>query len=338
MSEQNERGRFFQRKQRPSENVDLYDETRERQPVRGKETGEAPQEPESIQVTELPGETRRYSKPGSPEPAQEAAPQEEKPENREEYGEEPEDGEEYEYEDEYEDEYGEEYSEEAGEEYAQDFDADDSIFAQIRQVISHIEEDITTARRVPLSRTLVMVDHGELLNLVGQLRLALPESVVTAEKVLAQRSELLQDAEEKSNRMKQEAESLAQNTKEEARNYDRDTRARADADSKNVMERARAEANAMLQDAQMRAQAILDAAQATQKKMVENSEITRRAQAFSLELKDNAQKEADRIYSQACMQVDKMLSGASSALARSATEMSQLRENLLGNGQVVPHG
>ena len=57
--------------------------------------------------------------------------------------------------------------------------AGDSI-GQARRVIDELEARINDARRVPMSKTLSIIDTGELIDLIGQLRIVLPHTVVQA--------------------------------------------------------------------------------------------------------------------------------------------------------------
>ena len=61
--------------------------------------------------------------------------------------------------------------------------AGDSI-GQARRVIDELEARINDARRVPMSKTLSIIDTGELIDLIGQLRIVLPHTVVQAQAIL----------------------------------------------------------------------------------------------------------------------------------------------------------
>ena len=71
--------------------------------------------------------------------------------------------------------------------------AADSI-GQARRVIDQLEARINDARRVPMSKTLSIVDTGELIDLIGQLRIVLPHTVVQAQAILEQQKQILGDA------------------------------------------------------------------------------------------------------------------------------------------------
>ena len=68
--------------------------------------------------------------------------------------------------------------------------AADSI-GQARRVIDQLEARINDARRVPMSKTLSIVDAGELIDLIGQLRIVLPHTVVQAQAILEQQKQIL---------------------------------------------------------------------------------------------------------------------------------------------------
>lgn len=180
--------------------------------------------------------------------------------------------------------------------------AADSI-GQARRVIDQLEARINDARRVPMSKTLSIVDAGELIDLIGQLRIVLPHTVVQAQAILEQQKQILGDA-----------------------------KADADAYDKQIRQKAQEDSNAIIEDANTRANQIIFSAQQQSQKLVDDNEITRRAQAYAVETRERAEKDADSIYNQACAQVDKMLSGAAAALSRSASELAALRDSLLTQG------
>ena len=189
--------------------------------------------------------------------------------------------------------------------------AADSI-GQARRVIDQLEARINDARRVPMSKTLSIVDTGELIDLIGQLRIVLPHTVVQAQAILEQQKQILGDAKAEADRTADKAD--------------------ADAYDKQIRQKAQEDSNAIIEDANTRANQIIFSAQQQSQKLVDDNEITRRAQAYAVETRERAEKDADSIYNQACVQVDKMLSGAAAALSRSASELAALRDSLLTQG------
>ncbi|MCI7737645.1 MAG: hypothetical protein MSL26_10975 [Clostridiales bacterium] len=208
----------------------------------------------------------------------------------------------------------------------------DSI-AQAKRVLDLIEQKLSEGRRIPLSKGMAVVNVDEIGNLISQLRIALPKTVLQAQEIMQRSQQIMEDArraaEETANQAEAgykkavaDANAFKESVQKEADDYDRATR-----------QNAQSAADAMLADAKMRADQVLLAAQQNAQSMIEENEITRRAQAYAMETRERAEKDADSIYSQACVQTDKMLSGAAAALSRSAGELAALRDSLLGQGQ-----
>ena len=209
--------------------------------------------------------------------------------------------------------------------------AADSI-GQARRVIDQLEARINDARRVPMSKTLSIVDAGELIDLIGQLRIVLPHTVVQAQAILEQQKQILGDAKAEADRTADKADEIYTTTVEKAKQFEQEVKADADAYDKQIRQKAQEDSNAIIEDANTRANQIIFSAQQQSQKLVDDNEITRRAQAYAVETRERAEKDADSIYNQACVQVDKMLSGAAAALSRSASELAALRDNLLTQG------
>lgn len=209
--------------------------------------------------------------------------------------------------------------------------ATDSI-GQARRVIDQLEARINDARRVPMSKTLSIVDTGELIDLIGQLRIVLPHTVVQAQAILEQQKQILGDAKAEADRTADKADEIYTTTVEKAKQFEQEVKADADAYDKQIRQKAQEDSNAIIEDANTRANQIIFSAQQQSQKLVDDNEITRRAQAYAVETRERAEKDADSIYNQACVQVDKMLSGAAAALSRSASELAALRDNLLTQG------
>ena len=209
--------------------------------------------------------------------------------------------------------------------------AGDSI-GQARRVIDELEARINDARRVPMSKTLSIIDTGELIDLIGQLRIVLPHTVVQAQASLDERKKILGEAKVEAKASTGKADAYYTEKVENAKRFEQDVKMEADAYDKQIRQKAQEDSNAIIADANTRAEQIVFNAQQQAQKLVEDNEITRRAQAYAVETRERAEKDADSIYNQACVQVDKMLSGAAAALSRSASELAALRDNLLTQG------
>jgi len=201
---------------------------------------------------------------------------------------------------------------------------------QTLRVIETIEHKLSDAYRLPLRKNMVVVDVSEFIDLIGQLRIALPKSVQQAQTVLASSQKIIDDAKSRADKTADDADKIYNETVTKARMFKDEIEAEVDAFDKETRRRAQEDAEAIVADAQTRAEQLIFAAQQQAQMLVDVNEISRRAQAYAMETRERAEKDADSIYSQACVHADKLLTGAASALSRSASELAALRDNLLG--------
>jgi hypothetical protein len=69
----------------------------------------------------------------------------------------------------------------------------------ILQLIDRLEELFNESKAIPLTHN-VMVDEDKMLELIDQMRIAIPEEVKKAQQVLAQRDRVMAQAQEEANR------------------------------------------------------------------------------------------------------------------------------------------
>lgn len=69
----------------------------------------------------------------------------------------------------------------------------------ILQLIDRLEELFNESKSIPLTRN-VMVDEDRMLDIIDQMRIAIPEEVRKAQQLLGQRDRLLAQAQEEANR------------------------------------------------------------------------------------------------------------------------------------------
>ena len=69
----------------------------------------------------------------------------------------------------------------------------------ILQLIDRLEELFNESKSIPLTRN-VMVDEDRMLDIIDQMRIAIPEEVKKAQKLLGQRDRVLAQAQEEANR------------------------------------------------------------------------------------------------------------------------------------------
>lgn len=210
--------------------------------------------------------------------------------------------------------------------------------AQAKRVIDLLEQRIGGGYKVPLRKDAVIVSASELIDLIGQLRIALPKTVQQAQNILQNGQAIVADAKKKAEEIANQAEKSARELNEKIDAYQDDVRKQADEYDKKVRGKAQADAEAIIADANMRAEQIIFSAQQKAQGLLENNEITRRAQAYAMETRERAEQDASSIYNQACLSVDQMLSGAAAALSRSAGELAAQRDSLLGQSAQVDRG
>jgi hypothetical protein len=82
----------------------------------------------------------------------------------------------------------------------------------ILQLIDRLEELFNDSKSIPLTRN-VMVDEDRMLDIIDQMRIAIPEEVKKAQQLLGQRDRVLAQAQEEANRTldlaRQKADQLA---------------------------------------------------------------------------------------------------------------------------------
>lgn len=112
------------------------------------------------------------------------------------------------------------------------------------ELVDQLEDVVATARRLPLSAS-VVVNEDETLELVDRIRLGLPEELVQARHTLQDRERILTAARE-------EAEAMLGRAEEEATRLVREATERAAAmlDRHEITEQARAHAEAVVAEAE----------------------------------------------------------------------------------------
>lgn len=114
--------------------------------------------------------------------------------------------------------------------------------SRIEQLIEEIEKYIEECKYQPLSTTKIIVNKEELVELLLELRLRIPEEVKKYQKIISNQEAILSDAHSKADAML--AEATAQ-TNELVNEHE-------------IMQRAYAHANEVVESAQAQAQAIID--------------------------------------------------------------------------------
>jgi hypothetical protein len=113
----------------------------------------------------------------------------------------------------------------------------------ILYLLDRLEEVVRSAAHVPLTSR-AMIDEQECLDVVDQIRLALPEEVKVARRVMSERDQILGEAKERADQLVARAEEqVAQRVDEEA-----------------ILQTARDRANAVVENAERQAREVRDQA------------------------------------------------------------------------------
>lgn len=116
--------------------------------------------------------------------------------------------------------------------------------SRIEQIISEIEDYISSCKPIPLSSTKIAVNKEEIDELIRELRLKTPDEIKKYQKLISNKDAILADAKEQADRMIAEAQV---HTEELINEHE-------------IMQRAVEQANAVIADASAKAQMIVDKA------------------------------------------------------------------------------
>lgn len=104
----------------------------------------------------------------------------------------------------------------------------DSI-GQAKRVIDQLEAKVNAAYRVPMKRDLCIVEASALIDLIGQLRIVLPHTVVQAQAILNNRDEIIEQAKAEADKTADTADKIYTETVNKAQAFDKSIREEADA-------------------------------------------------------------------------------------------------------------
>ena len=114
--------------------------------------------------------------------------------------------------------------------------------SRIEQIISEIEDYISSCKQIPLSSTKIAVNKEEIDELIRELRLKTPDEIKKYQKLISNKEAILDDARSQAERMIKDAQVHTENLINEHE----------------IMQRAVEQANAVIADASAKAQQIVD--------------------------------------------------------------------------------
>lgn len=125
--------------------------------------------------------------------------------------------------------------------------------SKIEQIISEIEDYISSCRPQPFSNSKIIVNKEEMDELLTELRLRIPEEVKQYQKVISNQDAIIEEA-------KNQAEKTVRDAKSESDSLIAQATAQTQemVEQHEIMQKAYAEAQQVLNDAQAQAQEIID--------------------------------------------------------------------------------
>jgi cell division septum initiation protein DivIVA len=209
---------------------------------------------------------------------------------------------------------------------------------RLYETVDELTTVIENARSVPMSGS-CMVPRDHLLDLLDDLREALPEDVQAAGAIVEQRTEILQQAQA-------EAERLTGNTRTEteqmlaaahrqrdellgtARRQRDDLLARAQAQAEQLLAEAEAEADRLVADGRAHREALIAEAVAEHERLITETEVYRGAVARADELGAQTATEVARMRAEVDQYVDSRLADFGTTLERMLHSVETARSNL----------
>lgn len=222
------------------------------------------------------------------------------------------------------------------------------VFEALDELVTIVEE----ARSVPMTAGCV-VPRGDVLELLDEIRDAIPTELDDAQDVLDQRDEVVnkakQEAEqsvssatEEAERMRSEAESESHRVVSDAQAHAEDLLAQAQAEAERTVSSGRAEYEDLLARGQSESDRMVDAGRAAyersvqdgraeQARLVSETDVVRAAHSESARIVDAANDEADKVRSECDVYVDGKLGEFEDMLASTLRTIGNGRTHLRGS-------
>lgn len=205
---------------------------------------------------------------------------------------------------------------------------------EIHDRIDDLAQVVETARAVPLSASCV-VPRNDVLEMLEDVRAALPEAVREADEVLLERDDLLEEAKRQADRSLDEATRDAE-----------DMVARARAEAERAVSDADREAADIVEEARDEAESMLERARTESRRLIDEQEVLHAAQREAAELLEQARIRGREVIDQAEARAEELLAAANSETSaeRLATDefvdgkLADLEESLASSLAAVRRG
>ncbi|MBA3523232.1 MAG: DivIVA domain-containing protein [Geodermatophilaceae bacterium] len=208
-------------------------------------------------------------------------------------------------------------------------------FYRVYENLDELVSVVETARGVLVSGSCV-VPRGHVLDLLDDLREALPAEMEEARSILEQRTDLLVTAEDDSRRMVAEARAEAYRLMTEAQDASEQGLAMARGQAESTVAAARTEAQALAQQGREDYERAVHAGRSEHDRLVSDTDVHHSAAARSQQLVAEATARAERITADADAYVETRLSEFAETLAKILRSVEAGRGRLRGRGSDGP--
>ncbi|MBR2943171.1 MAG: hypothetical protein IKB82_07215 [Clostridia bacterium] len=206
----------------------------------------------------------------------------------------------------------------------------DSIDA-IKGLLGQMETQIRDARRVPVVN-LSMIDGGEFMNIISELRTQISGAFAQAESIVSQESEIVSKARAQADQIADQAEMQVKKAQEEKDRILKE----AENERSTILNDAQAAYDARIAQAEQDAQAMVAreeivrrAEEAVRRAAVDRDEIILDTQKRAQQIIEEAQRSGQAIYKQATEEADKAVSGAVAAVKSYSLAFDQDADKLV---------
>jgi len=213
------------------------------------------------------------------------------------------------------------------------------VFEALDELVTIVEE----ARGVPMTSGCV-VPRGDVLELLDEVRDAIPGELDDAQDVLDKRDELIgkaeHDAEQGVSKARSEAERVLHEARTRAERIVAEARTEAERtvdagrqEYEDLLARAHAEADRMVQAGRTSYERSVEEGRAEQERLVTQTEVVQAARDESARIVDEAHTDADRLRGECDAYVDSKLAEFEDLLTHTLRTVGKGRSRLRGNGR-----
>ena len=209
------------------------------------------------------------------------------------------------------------------------------IIAKFRVDLEAFRECVTSAKAVPLSNKLCVIDREQLKDILNKLYDDAPEVFKESEKIIAERANIINEAQSYSKQKKDEADHnlgkqaiIAENERKKLIGDARKLIDDAQIQAREIIQKANNDANNTLIFAQENARKTVEDASLVANQLVSEQEIYTRAKKEMEELTANTQAQVDGVYRDVLKHIDETLALLDLTISEKLTDIRVIRQQI----------